>query len=810
MGTFVQDVTYSHRFLRSRPGLTLAAALTLALGIGATTVVFSALHALLLRPLPLQEPDRLVVVNEWDPVRHTRYTACSTRMFLALRERNEVFTGITAWYQREANVGGLAEPLQVRALQTTEDFFAVAGLKLQLGRGFRADEARLGDPSDVVILGHRFWMEALGGDPAAVGRRVLVDDRPTEIIGVMPATEQWLAGADLVMPLPPYVTNALDRRILTALARLKPGETFESAQANLDTIAAGVRVEHRASVSDSEVWLQPLHDSVVDPSARAIIAVLSAAVALVLLIACANIANLLLARAVGRQREIAIHTALGAGRWRLVRRLLTESLMLAALGGVAGLLLAYWGVDAVRAFGAGRINRLDAIGVHQTTLLFAASLTILTGVVAGVVPAIQASRPNLTEALKEASGSGFGDPQRQAWRRGLVVAEVALALALLTAAGLLVRSVVRVSRVDPGFQTSERVAITVNLPRNRYEPDASVLHFWSQLLDRVRAMPGVVSAMGTSDRWLSDRRTIEFDAEGQPDGEVRVPAAFCRTVTPGYFKTMGIRLLDGREFADRDWFTFDGTAPGGSPCVVMVSETLATRQWPGGRAVGQRVRPVVGNARPLCTVIGVVTDVRQSSLSETPGPFLYLPEYQFAWTRLYLVVHVPDGIAPVLPAIREAVWSLDPSVPVNEVTPLDTMRAESLFVDRGVMLLVVIFAVVAVALAAVGVYGLLSYSVARRTQELGVRIALGAATPDVLRMIVREGLRLTLVGEAIGVPLALLFTVPLRRLLYRMSHADPVTYVAVASFLVVVALAACLVPAWRATRVNPASALRAE
>jgi len=810
MGTVLQDAVFSHRFLRSRPGFTIAAALTLALGIGANTVVFSVLHALLLKPLPLHEPDRLVVVNERDPARAVTYSHSSARMFLALRERNEVFTGVTAWYERETNIGGLDQPLLVTAWQTTAEFLPVMGLTLELGRGFRQDETLIGSPRDVVVLGHRFWTQSLGADPAAVGREIRVDDRPTVIIGVMRATEQWLDDADVLMPLPPYVTNMMDRRILTTVGRLKPGQTIDGALANLDAIAAGVKSEYRAEGAKAAVDLRPLHDVVVDPGARAIIATLSVAVVLVLLIACANIANLLLGRAVGRQREVAIHTALGAGRWRLVRRLLTESLMLSALGGAAGLLIAFWGIDLLRTFAAGRINRIDAVGLHGAALLFTACVTTGTGILAGLVPAIQTTRPNLSEALKEASGGGFGDPQRQTWRRTLVVIEVALALALLTAAGLLLRSVMRVSGVDPGFQLAERVAITVNLPRTRYEPDASVLHFWRPLLDRVRGLPGVVSAMGTSDRWLTDRRLVEFDVEGQTGDRPRVPAAYCRTVTPGYFKTMGIRLLDGREFTDDDWLTFDGTAPGGTPCAVMVSESLVTPQWPGERAVGKRLRPIVGNQRPWCTVIGVVSDVRQTSLAETPGPFLYLPEYQFAWPRLYLVVHVPGGLEPVLPSIRDAVWSLDSSVPVNEVVPLDGMRTEALFLDRGVTILVVIFAVVALSLAAIGVYGLLAYSVARRTQELGVRIALGATPGEVRRMVIREGLTLTLTGEAIGLPLALLFTAPLRGQLYQLSTADPATYSGVAGFLLLVALAACLVPAWRATRINPAAALRAE
>ncbi len=809
MSTIFQDIVFSHRFLKSRPGFTIAAALTLALGIGANTIVFSVVHALLLKPLPLEEPERLVAVNEKDPLHGLLFNTCSTRMFLTLREHDDVFAHLTAWYERNTNVGGLNRPLQVVAWQTTADFFAAMGLRPAIGRGFYPEETVVGNPRDVVVLGNRFWRQQFAADPGIVGRTILVDDRSTTIVGVMAPNEQWL-DADLLMPLPPYVTNTPDRRILFVVGRLKPGLTLAAAQAYLQGITSGVNPEFHAGQSVTTAGLTPLDQLLVDRDARRIVALLGGAVLIVLLIACVNLASLLLARAVGRRREIAIHTAVGARPCRLMRRLVTESIMLAALGGAMGVLLAVWGVDVLRNFGAGHIPRLDAVGIHGATLLFTAALTFITGLAAGLVPAIQASRPNVAEALKEATESGFGAPKRHGLRGTLVVIEVALALALLISAGLLLRSAARVAHVDPGFQTDGRVAITVNLPRTRYEPDATVLQFWRALLERVRAMPGVRSAAGTSDRWLVGQRIMEFDVENQAESTTRLPVAQVRTVTPGYFKTLGIRILEGRDFSDADWATIDGTLPGSAPFVSLVSESFARRQWPGERALGKKFRPVVGNDRPWCTVIGVVSDLRQAALTEPPRPFFYLPEFQFAWTRLYLVAHVSGDAQAILPGILEAVSALDPNVPVNEVVSLDALRDDSQYVPRAITFLVVIFAILALALAGIGVYGLLAYSVARRRHEFGVRITLGAGPGDIIRLVVGQGLRLTLTGLVAGLPLAYIFTALLEAQLFEVSPTDPLTYTMVAAFLLLVAFIACLVPAWRATRVDPWRAFRAE
>jgi predicted permease len=809
MRTFLRDAILSHRFLRRRPGFTIMAALTIALGIGANTAVFTVVHALLIERLPLREPDRLVVICEKDLVRGITSEACSTRMFLAMLEQRDVFAQLAGWYERATNVTVADSPLQVQAWQTTADFFPTMGLQPVLGRSFYPEETPVGNPGNVVVIGNRFWHQQFGSDREVLGRTILVDDIPSTIVGVMPPNEQWL-DIDLLMPIPPYVTDMQDRRILSVVGRLKPAQTLETAQAQLQKVAAGVHPEYRAERSEVSVVLVPLDRVVVNRNARLIIELLGGAVVFVMLIACVNLANLLLARAVGRRRELAIHAAVGAGRFGLVRRLLTESIMVTMLGGAIGILLELWGIDVLRSFSAGHIPRLDSMGMNGMVLGFTFVLAFISGVAVGLFPAIPASRTNIVEALKEATESGFGGPERRGLRGTLVIIEVALALALLISAGLLLRSAARVSRVDPGFQTSGRVAVSVNLPRTRYEPDALVLQFWRPLLAQVRALPGIISATGTSDRWLEGSRVMEFDVENQSGTPPRIPIACVRTVTPGYFRTMGIRILDGRDFSDDDWRTIDGTLPGGAPFVTLVGKTMAQKLWPGERAIGKRIRPVVGNDRPWCTVIGVVDDVRQGSLTEPPTPFFYLPEFQFAWTKMYLVAHVSPDVSTVVPAIRAAVSSLDRSIPVNEVVSLDHLRIDSQYVPRAVTLLILIFAVVAVALAAIGVYGLVAYSVARRAHEFGVRIALGASSSDIIRLVVRQGFKLILTGEAAGLILALIFTAPLGSQLYEISPTDPMTYLIIAVFLLAVGIAACVVPAWRASKVGPARALRAE
>ena len=503
---------------------------------------------------------------------------------------------------------------------------------------------------------------------------------------------------------------------------------------------------------------------------------LAGAVLLVLLVACANLTSLLLARAVGRRREMAIHTALGAGRSRLVRRLMTEALMLAALGGGLGVLLALWGVDLFRRFGSGRFPRVDAADIGLAVLAAAAALTLAAGLAAGLLSALHAARAPVGESLKEGGGgSGVAGPGRQRVRTVLVVVEVALAVALLSGAGLLARSLMRAVAVDPGLAVDHRYAVTVNLPPRLYEQDARVVEFWRKALAGVRAVPGVVAAGATSDRWLlAGRRVVQFDVEGESVNR-RVPVAEVRTVTPGYFETLGIPLIEGRLFDETDRGTVqDVAAKKKVGFVVLVSKTLAARQWPGESAVGKRIRPIVGDReRFWSTVVGVVDDIRQSAITESPVPTVYLSEYQYAWLRLFLLVHAEGDIKATLPGVRKALISAEPTLPADDVLPLEQLLADSLAVERSMTIGLAAFAAAALLLAAVGVYGLIAYSVACRTQEFGVRMALGARRGDVLRLVLKEVLAVVAAGEVAGLLVALALTATLRALLFEVSPADP-------------------------------------
>jgi len=809
--TLFQEIAISHRFLTSRPGFTLTAALTLALGIGANISIYSVYHAVLLEPLPLSAPDRLVSVAEGNIARGVTYGACSQRTYTELAKRGDVFSGVTAFYSRIANLGGLEEPLTVTSWQTNAAFFSTLGLNLAAGRGFHAEETRPGSPSDVAVLGNGLWRREFGSDPGVLGRVIRVDDTPVTIVGVMPQAEEWL-DADLLVPFQPIVTDFQSRRMLGVIARLQPGITAERAAVMVQSTSAALAEEFPPTHGGWRVVLRPFADSVVGADTRRLLFLMGCAVTVVFIVACANLANLLLARAVGRRHEIAIHSALGAGRIRLARRMLTESVMLAVVGGCAGLLVALWAVDLFRVFGAGEVPRIDRLAMGWHALGFAALISLLAGLAAGFVPALHASGAAPIGALKEAGSGTPGCSDRHGVRSVLVVAQIALSIALLTGAILVGRSVLLASRVDPGLEVANRFAVTVNLPPTTYPTSTTVIEFWRTLFPRLDAIPGVKNAAATSDRWLlAGRRIVEYDVEGEEGVNRRVPAAELRTVTPGYFRTLGIPVIKGRVFDDDDRGATDAPPDERGKFVVVVSKTLAARQWPGEDAIGKRIRPNVGNAVSYwSTVIGIVDDIRQSALTEMPAPTVYLPEYQYAWRRLFLLIQADGTLESVLPSVRKAIAGVDSRLPVDDVVSLDSLKHQSLSLGRSVTFVLLAFAAMAVFLAAVGVNGVIGYSVACRKHEFGVRIAMGAGSSDIVRLVLRRGIRLALIGEAIGIILALALGISLRTMLFEISPVDPVTHACVAVFVLIVALAACLVPAWRATRVDPARALRTE
>lgn len=811
MRALLQDVVYSHRFLRNRVGFTLAAALTLAVGIGASTAVVAVLYAALVRPLPVAAPDRVVLVRETDTKRGVARFFCSRRTYTALAERDDLFEVVSATYARLANLGGVETPATVRTRQIDAGFFALLGVAPVLGRGLRADETRPAAPAPVVVLGNALWRRQFAADPEIVGRVVMVDGQAVTIVGVMPPLEAWL-DAGLFVPFQTIVTESQTRRMLLVFARLRADVPLVKARKAVETTANELGTMWPESHGGWTIDLTPLSSIVVGRKELGLLRVLAGAVLLVLLVACANLTSLLLARAVGRRREMAIHTALGAGRGRLIRRLLTEAMMLAVLGGGLGVLFALWGVDLFRRFGGGRFPRVDAADIGFTVLAAAAALTLLAGLVAGLLSARHAARAPVGDSLKEGGGSGVAGPTRQRVRTVLVIVEVALAVALLSGAGLLGRSLMRAVAVDPGLAVEHRYAVTVNLPPRLYQEDHRVVEFWRKALAGVRAVPGVISAGATSDRWLfANRRVVQFDVEGEPVNQ-RVPVAEMRTVTPGYFETLGIPLIEGRVFDETDQGTVQDVAPNEKVgFVAIVSKTLEARQWPGESAVGKRIRPIVGdNEHFWSTVIGVVDDIRQSAITESPMPTVYLSENQYAWLRLFLLVHTEGDIKATLPGVRKALLSVEPTLPADDVLPLEQLLVDSLAVERSMAIGLAAFAAAALLLAAVGVYGLIAYSVACRTQEFGVRMALGARRGDVLRLVLKDVLRVVAVGEAAGLLVALYLTAALRAFLFEVSSEDPASYAAAAATLLLAALAASIVPAWRAMAVDPAAALRAE
>jgi len=809
--TLFQEIVISSRFLISRPGYTLAAILTLALGIGADVSIYSVYHAVLLQPLPLVDPDRLVSVAEGNVARGVTYGACSQRTYTELVKRGDVFSGVTAFYPRIANLGGLEEPLTVMSWQTDAAFFSTLGLRLAAGRAFRAEETRPGSPSAVAVLGNGLWRREFGSDPAVIGRIIRLDDIPVTIIGVMPQAEAWL-DADLLVPLQPIVTDFQSRRMLGVVARMRPGITVEHAAVMVQSTSAALAEEFPPTHGGWGVVLRPFTDSVVGADTRRLLLLMGCAVAVVFVVACANLTNLLLARAVGRRHEIAIHSALGAGRMRLARRMLTESVMLAVAGGCAGLLVALWAVDLFRAFGTGQVPRIDRLALGWHVLGFAAVISLFAGMAVGFVPALHVSGAAPIGAMKGAGSGTPGCSDRHGLRSMLVVAQIALSIALLTGAILVGRSVLLASRVDPGLEVTNRFAVTVNLPPTSYPTSATVIEFWRTLFTRLEAVPGVKNAAATSDRWLlAGRRVVEYDVEGQEGVNRRVPAAELRTVTPGYFRTLGIPVIKGRVFDNDDRGAADSLPHQQGEFVVVVSKTLAARQWPGEDAIGKRIRPNVGNTVSYwSTVIGIVDDIRQSALAERPVPTVYLPEYQYAWRRMFLLIQADGTPASVLPSVCKAITEMDPRLPVDDVVSLDSLKYQSLSLGRSVTFVLLVFAVIAVFLAAVGVYSVIGYSVACRKHEFGIRIAVGANSGDIVRLVLRRGIRLALIGEGIGIILAFALGISLRTMLFEISPVDPLTHACVAVFVLAVALTACLVPAWRAARIDPVRALRTE
>jgi putative ABC transport system permease protein len=775
------------------------------LGIGANTAIFSVIRGVLLRPLPFPDPDNLMLAVGVIGSQRAGVTAPD---FVDWRAQSHTLD-LAALRTYNANLTGIDEPERVTAGRVTANYFTTLGVRPVLGRAFIADEEPEG-AAHVVVLTEAFWRNRLGGDPTALGRKVTLDDVPYTIVGVMESAAEGLEnGENLWVPLAlrREELSATGARFLDVVARLRPGITHARASDELQSIATRLKEVRPGSNKDVNAELVPMSEIVVGDSRRPLL-LLFGAVGLVLLIACANVAKLLV-RASARGRESAIRTALGAGRARLVRQLLTESVLLALIGATGGLLLASWGTGLlVQALPTGT-PRLDQVRLDGTVLVFTLLVATLTGIVFGLAPALRAAQPDPVRELAEAA-RGSGGVHRRRLGAALVVAEIAVALVLLVSAGLLLRSFAAVTRVDPGFDAEHVTALRIALPGRRYSTPAQTVLFYQSLVARARELPGVRNgAVASSVPFGSEGYSLAIAIEGQP-APARLedtPSIFPRAISAGYFRTMGIRLIAGREFEPGD--------RAGSVRVGIINETAARRHFPGEDALGRRFTPDDGGAGPI-QVVGVVSDVRGFGLASDPRPEVFYPIEQappnhWEWTgrAMSLVVNA-EGSAQLQAGLRDAVRSLDRSLPIYSIWSATDLIARSVAPRRLFMLLIAGFAAVALLLAAIGVYGVMAFSVSQRTRELGIRVALGAVRQDVMRLVVGRAMTLTGLGLALGAAGALAATRLLTQSLYGVQATDPPTYLAIAALMCVVTLLASYLPARRASRVDPMVALRNE
>ncbi len=801
MRTFVQDVRYGLRMLGKNPGFTVVAVTALALGIGANSAIFSVVNAVLLRPLPYKDPGRLVKV--WETYPQFPKVEASVPNLLDWKAQNHVFEEIAAYRTGENgfNLTGVGEPERIQGTFASASLFPLLGMQAALGRTFLPKEDKPGG-EPVVILSHRLWQRRLGSDPSLIGKAVTLNGRSYMVVGVMPRGFAFPSWAELWMPMGQMGTDELTSRVyhpLEVIARLKPGITLMQAEAEMDTISHRLQQQYPKTNRGWNVRLVPLDQELLGNLRRALL-VLLGATGLVLVIACANVANLLLARAAARQKEIAIRAALGAGRWRLTRQLLTESVLLSFLGGALGLLLALWVLDLLVALGPTEIPGVKEIGIDARVLGFTVLISFLTGAIFGLVPALQVSKTDLNETLKEGartSTSGFHGSRLRSPR---VVSEVALALVLLVGAGLLIKSFLRLLRVDPGFNPHRVLTLRIDLPDSKYSSNDRIAAFYQQLSQRIKTLPGVETVGMINYLPLSPESTnrTRFTVEGRPVSEFEtLPVAELRSINPDYFRAMRSPLLKGRYFIDTEKVS-----------VCIINETMARRFFPHEDPIGKRVN--TGDLAPQpfwLSIIGVVGDVRHFGLDDRARFDVYVNSTE---SEMYLVVRTASDPLSLAPAVRREVQAVDKDVPVSNVTTMDQILSNSLSSRRFSMLLLGIFAGLALILAAVGIYGVISYSVTQRTHEIGIRMALGAERSDVLRLVVRQGMVLTLAGVGAGVAGSLALTRFLSSLLYEVRPTDPATFVSISLLLTGVALLATYIPARRATKVDPMVALRYE
>ena len=820
--TLWQDLCYGARTLAKKPGFSAIAVFTLALGIGANTAIFSVVNAVLLRPLPFADPDELIAVGQNDSLNRARLAQFSFRNFADFREQSQSFERLAAYYNTNFTLTGAREAVRLRGTIVTADLFPLLRVSPALGRSFLPEEdAAGGGPGGrPAILSWECWQQHFGGDASVVGRAIDLNNSPFTIIGVMPAgfsfpiqsqpTEIWVSTAlDNERPSNPgAIMVARGFRGWRVIGRLKPNATREQAQSEADVIGAGLAARFPDINKDMGIVVRPLLESLVG-NLRPPLLLLLAAVGFVLLIACVNVANLLLERAISRQREIRVRLAIGAGRWRITRQLLTESVLLAGLGGVAGTVLAVWGTDVIIALSPEALTRITETRVDARVLAFTGLISLATGVAFGLAPALLIGRTNLAEALREGARGATASVHTNRTRGLLVIVEVALALVLLVGAGLLIQSFVRLQQVALGFDPRDVLTFNVAMPTDGTTAPQHIATFYQQLTERLKALPGVANASVVFQLPLSGSgATTGLTIEGKPAHPSDRPNAVIHMVDPEYFRTMGIPLVKGRTFTERDVLN---SAP-----VLIINNTLAHQHFPNEDPIGKRIAPgfstlpMNDDGPGMREIVGVVGDVRHQNLQGPAQPEFYFPQAQMPMSSMTVVIRAAGDPRALQHAARGIVQSLNKSAPIFNVRTVEELVGGSVASPRFNTLLLAMFAGVALILTAVGLYGVISYSVAQNTQQIGIRVALGAQTGDVFKLIVGQGTFLTLVGVVIGLGAAYGLTRLMSSLLYGVGATDPWTFAGVAMLLMLVAFIACYLPARRATRIDPVVALRYE
>jgi putative ABC transport system permease protein len=807
MESVYRDIRYAFQSLGREPGFTAAVVITLALGIGANTAIFSALHAVVLKPLPFDDPDRLVMV--WDSVMEESRQDYRVTLpnFEDWREQNTVFEMIAAFRGSGFTLMGVDEPELISGASVSADFFRLVGVEAALGRTFLPEEDRAGGP-EVAVLSDGLWRRKFGADPELIGRTVNLDGTAYTVVGVLPPNFDFpveISGAQVWTPVSLVMPFAVKRGVHTFLtvARLKPGITRKQAQAEMDTIARRLEEQYPETNEELGAYVMFLHDHLVG-QARPILLMLLGAVALVLLIACANVANMLLARFESRRREFAVRGALGAGRLRLIRQLLTESLLLGLLGGAFGVLLAAWGIEALAAMIPADMPRSDEIGLNGFVLFFAFALALCASLLFGLLPALHAAPSNLPASLKGGGRDGSGGGRRRL-RGAIVVSEIALALVLLIGAGLLFRSLHRLMSVDPGFNPENVLTFGVWLPDSQDFNADRRAQVYAQVLERVGTLPSVLSAGAITTLPLTTSNlSLGFQIQGRPSQDPSEGyVARYGSVSTDYFQTIGMSLVRGR------WFTEHDTR--GRPGVMIINEAMARRFWPAEDPFGQRVKikPRDDSDPEDFEIVGIVSDIRESILDE-PVPYMYVPMRQQTWHLMAFALRTAGDPASLIGAVRREVAAVTRKAAPSRVGSLEQHLDEAWATRRFTTILLSLYSAVALILAALGIYGVLSYSVAQRTHEIGVRMAVGAQRRDILAFVLKRGLALTAGGVAIGLIAAAAGSHVLTSLLFETSAVDPATFAGVSLLLVAVATIACNIPARRATRVDPMVALRHE